>query len=79
MFSDKASHLNQILMGHTKRSIRKIVWTEKQNNAFTELKCHIQKITYRTLSDQNKEYILVTDASKSVIGSILAQRDNMVN
>lgn len=65
--------LNNLLKKESKRSIKAIKWTKDSNNTYNHLINEIQKITYRSLPDLNKDFILTTDASNNAYGSVLSQ------
>ena len=67
--------LDRFLIGETKKSVRKLIWKPDQELAFTKIKEAITKQTKRALPDSKKKFILITDASNTAIGAILAQED----
>lgn len=46
---------------------------DEQTNAFEKLKKTLSEITYKSIPDTKKEFILTTDASNIAIGGILTQ------
>ena len=64
------------MQGEDKSSKRSIKWSEEADIAFKTLKKEIARITFRTLPDLNKEFILVTDASNIAMGAVLTQKDD---
>jgi hypothetical protein len=74
-YAKKTITLNDMLKGETKKSIRKIEWSDKKIEDFKKIKDLIFNITYRSQPDINKRFILTTDASSQAIDAILAQED----
>ncbi|GBO22422.1 Retrovirus-related Pol polyprotein from transposon 297 [Araneus ventricosus] len=66
--------LTETLKGKLRKG--KINWTEECTKAFKELKEKLPQQPALYTPDFNKEFMLQTDASNSVMGVILAQKDN---
>ena len=75
-FATLSGLLTDLLQGEDKSSKRSIKWSEEADIAFKTLKKEIARITFRTLPDLNKEFILVTDASNIAMGAVLTQKDD---
>ncbi|KAG1449121.1 hypothetical protein G6F56_008744 [Rhizopus delemar] len=58
------------------KTTKKIPWTEKTTNSFNTLKQLLTSAPILTRPDFNKPFILITDASKAGLGSILTQLDD---
>ena len=69
-FSKIAKPLNELL----KKDI-KFEWTQKQQDAFEELKTKLISKPILEYPDFEKEFILITDASGEGLGAILAQKN----
>lgn len=76
-FSHISFPLYACFKGEKKTSVKKIDWTEERQLAFENLKNVIANITFKSQPDFNQPFILITDASTSCIGAILAQKDNI--
>lgn len=70
-----AAPLENLLKGKGKNSLKQISWTQREEDAFKGLKRNIGNKTSRFLPDNNKTFLLITDASSIAIGAILAQKD----
>lgn len=64
-----------MLEGESKRSIKKITWTEYNIDKFNKLKELLSSRLHRFLPDLNNDFILTTDASDHAIGGILSQKN----
>ena len=67
-FAEIASPLFNLLKNNAKFN-----WTEKEETSFIGLKEALIKATTLSLPDFNKDFYLITDASGSAVGGILAQ------
>ncbi|KAI4293213.1 hypothetical protein PAPHI01_2487 [Pancytospora philotis] len=74
--SRKAAPLFKLLEGETKRSIKSIVFSEKEEQCFQELKKEITEHTLRYQPDMEKTFFVTTDASDYAISGILSQKDD---
>ncbi|KAI5148608.1 hypothetical protein ENBRE01_0423 [Enteropsectra breve] len=73
--SEVVEPLNGLLKGETKRSSKKIVWTDPTIKSFKDSRHLLSEKTLRTQPNFSKEFILTTDASETAIGAILSQED----
>ncbi|MGL5771338.1 MAG: reverse transcriptase family protein, partial [Bacteroidales bacterium] len=71
-----SAKLCEYLKGETKRSVKQIEWSSVAKKCFEQLKQAVINITYRSLPDISKEFILTTDASSTGIGAVLSQIHN---
>ena len=71
-FSVIAAPLEDQLKGETKRSKKKIQWSEESMQAYTLLKKRLVETTERNIADLKKKFILITDTLAIAIGAILA-------
>ena len=55
---------------------KKLVWDEAMVTAFEALKQQVANAVALTLPNFNKKFVLVTDASDTGVGAMLANRDN---
>ena len=54
--------------------MKNIIWNQESNQAFKDTRKAISETTVRSQPDLNKDFIVITDASSTTIGGILAQR-----
>lgn len=78
MFASISKPLFDLLVGETKKSIKHILWSSVSRLAFSKLKNSISDSISRSQPDFNKKFIVITDASSTAIGGILAQKDKNV-
>ncbi|GBM63012.1 hypothetical protein AVEN_12286-1 [Araneus ventricosus] len=74
MLSCIVAPLTETLKGKLRKG--KVNWTEECTKAFKELKEKLSQQPALYAPDFNKEFILQTDASNSVMGVTLAQKDD---
>ncbi|KAI4293191.1 hypothetical protein PAPHI01_2465 [Pancytospora philotis] len=78
-FIDNFAVLTQLLYdifkGEQRKSTKTITWDERSSKAFETLRCAVKESTSRALPNFDQDFIVITDASKTAIGGILAQRD----
>ena len=72
--AERSRILNDMLKGETKKSIRKIEWSDEAIKIFEGLKRILSEKTKRAQPNFTKEFILTTDASEHAIGGILSQK-----
>lgn len=70
-YGELVAPLNNLLKGETKKSIKKITWSDIETSAFKKIKDQIAKISSRTLPDFSRPFILTTDASSKAYGAVL--------
>lgn len=78
-YAEIAGPLEKQLNDRKKNSSKAIEWNEAENEAFDKLKEQIASKTLRNLPDFSKEFFLLTDASSTSIGAILAQKSTEGN
>ena len=79
MFAAIAGPLFNLLKGETKRSVKSIKWNHESDQSFRNTRRAISETTVRSQPDMDKDFIVITDASSTAIGGILAQKDDEGN
>lgn len=69
--SKRSAPLNELLKKDTK-----FAWTDRQQNAFDDIKKALTSAPVLVYPDVNKPFVLTTDASDEAIGFILGQKDD---
>jgi len=77
-FIKEYSKKSRLLEELVRRNKQKLIWTEKCNEAFKELKEALTISPILAFPDKNKQFILDTDASFDTIGAVLSQKDDQV-
>lgn len=79
MFATIAGPLFNLLKGETKKSVKIIKWNQSDDRAFKDTRKAISETTARSQPDLNNDFIVITHASSTAIGGILAQKDDEGN
>lgn len=67
--------MTDITQNEAKRSIDTIIYNDKSLKALNTIKIAVTQVTKRNQPDFSKKFILITDASETDMGAILAQID----
>jgi hypothetical protein len=74
-FSRIASSLFDMLKRVRNKRSAQLIWSERTNHSYEELKSAIAESATLTVADGNRPFIVHTDASDYAIGAVLSQRD----
>lgn len=77
--STKTAPLNALLVGESKRSIKRIEWSETLKEHFYNLRNELSEYTLRHQPNMDGEFIVTTDASEYAVGATLGQTDDSGN
>ncbi|KAI4291275.1 hypothetical protein PAPHI01_0549 [Pancytospora philotis] len=75
-FTELTLPLYNMIKGEQKKSTKVVVWGPNEAMSFSKLKGAISESTSLALPDFTKKFIVITDASHTAIGAVLAQADD---